>query len=92
MQATQIQIQGQSGLAFLDQFCAPVGTTADGLGLAALSSSVPQGRILRVGDRVEKGGCIYKVGKISRRGVVTLNHTCGGFAMFSFVTVCKVVA
>lgn len=47
---------------------------------------------LRAGDRVEKSGCVYRVGKVSPRGVVTLNHTCGGFAMFSHACVCKVVA
>lgn len=47
----------------------------------------PAARPLVVGDQVIKNGVQLKIGKITKRGVVTLNHTCGGFAMFSHLAV-----
>nr|WP_315848086.1 hypothetical protein [uncultured Rhodoferax sp.] len=44
-------------------------------------------RPLTVGDYVNRGCMRLKIGKISKRGVVTLNHTCGGFAMYSHLAV-----
>lgn len=56
--------------------------------VARSSALASGGRTIRVGDHVVKNGQRLKVQKISKRGVVTLGHTCGGFAMFSFVTAC----
>jgi len=46
---------------------------------------------IKVGSHVRTAGMVCKVARISSRGVVTLNHTCGGFCKFSHLSVLELV-
>ncbi len=47
------------------------------------------GCTLKRGSLVVKSGVEYRIASVTKKGVVTLNHKCGGFAMYSHINACK---
>jgi len=80
---------GNASPASGTQYAVPQALEKASPAVARSGALASRGCTLRSGDYVTKNGQRLKVQKISNHGVVTLVHTCGGFAMFSHVSACK---
>ncbi len=73
----------------MEQIYAALSGDLDKVDGRSLAESPSVGCTLKRGSLVVKSGVEYRIANVTKKGVVKLNHKCGGFAMYSHINACK---